>query len=246
MQQLPRARLGLGLVELLVVLGVAGVVLGVVGSFFAFQASVSRDTQIRNSLNIGARTVLEAVAQDLKMAGARAVFDEEDNLVDFRNVLPCEEAVEDSGDWTCLILGDEEDEADDAFVLEIEYLSSLFLDDGLGAVCRRVVYRFDALSGTVFRSDVGCRDTPIAVGFETEFAQDIASLNVEFVCGPGGGDGVPVPDPARCFLDDYEFVREGRLTVTAERDGRAVTLTTATGMPNLRDPNRYSELDDPL
>jgi len=247
--RLPRAQFGVGLVELLVVLGITGAILGVVGAFFAFQAGVSRDTQLRNSLNIGARTVLEAVAQDLKMAGARAVFDEQDNLVDFRNVLPCEpDPDDDEGVWTCLIV---DDGVDGNLVLEIEYLSSLFLDDGLGEVCRRVVYRLDASSGTVYRIDVRCDapldELPTFDGFESEFAQDIELMAVEFVCGPGGGDDetVPIPvsgsDPARCFRDGYEFVREGRLTVVAERNGRSVELSTATSMPNLRDPFRYAQ-----
>jgi prepilin-type N-terminal cleavage/methylation domain-containing protein len=51
---------GLGLVELLVAMAVAGIIMVVVAAFFAFQSRVARDTQARNEINVRARAVAEA------------------------------------------------------------------------------------------------------------------------------------------------------------------------------------------
>lgn len=228
-------RSGITLVELLVAVAVAGVVLSIVMVFFSFQTRMTRDTQARTELNVRTRSVLEAVVQDVKLAGARAVVDASGQAV-FRRELDCDATA--SLDYSCVSVHTEG--------LEIEYISSLFLE-GLVATgttpqvppeaCRSV--RYTLRDRTLYRSDVECGVAAMAPGFATELANDITSVSTEFVCGPGSG--AAVSDPATCFAADG-FVREARITVAATSprpQGFDLTLASSTTTPNLRSAFRF-------
>jgi prepilin-type N-terminal cleavage/methylation domain-containing protein len=232
------SRSGVGLVELLVALAIGGIVLGVVAAFFGQQARVTRDTQARNEMNIRARAVVEAVVQDIRMAGARAAVDDAGRTA-FRRALPC-----DSADTCIRVEGD----ASGISRLEVQYVSSLFLegrpvDGGVEGIvantCRRVAY--DLQGSTLFRSDVDCDAADdLDPGFATEFATDVESIQVSFICN----EGTFSVDPSDCFSPAGGFVREGQVTATLNSRIAAqfdVTLRSATATPNMRSFDRFVE-----
>ena len=244
--------LGLGLVELLVALAVGGIVLGIVASFFSFQSRVSRDTQARNELNIRARAVAEALIQDLRLAGARAVVDPTGRAVFVEGF---------DGDCAafaqCVSVQPENlDDGDEFLGMTVWYASSLFLDEGednewdRSQSCRRIDYRLgvDGSGGRVlYRSDVSCADPPTVTQveqFEFEFAVDIESIAIQFVCGDGGPEATL--DPARCYESGtLGFVREAQVEVLAvsprsPRLGPEQVSLSAT-LVNMRSPTRFRE-----
>jgi prepilin-type N-terminal cleavage/methylation domain-containing protein len=251
-----RARQGLGLVELLVALAVVGIIVTVVGAFFAFQSRVSRDTQARNELDVRVRGVAEALVQDLRMAGARAVVDTSGRARFLPgDLLPS--ACWGTGECVSVTLR----EGGEFESMTIWYASSLYLTadltgdpdaDGpiLGESCREVEYRLDDAGGgesqVLYRSDTPCSETsalPIA-RFENEFAVGVAGIDVSFICGSGD----PNPDPSACFnvgLDASDrFAREAQVTVTATSDRRqdiAAAVELSTTLANLRAPDRFRE-----
>jgi hypothetical protein len=225
----------------------------VVAAFFAFQSRVARDTQARNELNVRARAVAEAIIQDLRLAGARAVVDTAG-----RAMFVFREEVVDADcrlDARCVEVEALEDGASGAVRgMTVWYASSLFLTGPLGSgdtvppeACRRVDYQL--VEGTLYRNDSPCalgEPGNIAV-FDNEFADSIASLVVHFVCGD---DGVPnvdglVADAADCFgSSTAPYVREAQVEVTAVSDRRgelAEELSLSATLVNLRSPGRFGE-----
>ena len=232
---------GVGLIELLVALAIGGMVLGLAAAFFGQQARVSRDTQARNEINIRARAVGEAILQDLRMAGARAVVDSDGRVV-FRSVLPCDPDPENGSLNSCVTVRDGTDSATVDFALEVYYVSSLFLTgDGTetGQVCRRVTY--ELAGSTLFRSDTECANGVQARSFATEFASDVSSITLSFVCNDAGA---ATANPQDCFGTGDGFVREGQVSVDvgSPRDARqALQFESATAMLNMRAANRFAE-----
>jgi type II secretory pathway component PulJ len=234
-----RSRSGVGMIELLMALAIGGLVLGLAAAFFGLQTRVSRDTQARNELNVRARAVGEAIVQDVRMAGARAVVDSEGRVV-FRSALPCDPDPVAGTQNECVTvrLTGVEDHVDR---VEVYYVSSLFLEagTGVGQVCRRVTY--ELVVGTLYRSDVECASAPAARNFATEFAADIRSLAVRFMCNDAT---LATPDPQACYTADDGFVREGQVTVdlASPRDPRlSIEFELATAMLNMRAPDRFAE-----
>lgn len=256
-------RRGVGLVELLIALAIGGVVLGVTAAFYGQQTRVTRETQARNDANLRARGVLEAIVQDVRMAGARAAVDASGRTA-FRRELPCDA----SNSCITVARSAAEPETEESggesgaggqaalagvIRLQVQYVSSLFLDPDVGVsaataqgvvvdVCRTVTY--DLVGTTLYRSDVECGDEPLDDGFATEFARDVVSIGAAFVCSEDATS--PVGDPTTCFGDSaLEFVREARVDVVVEspRDPNlTVELSSATTTPNLRPFDRFQEV----
>ena len=228
---------GAGLIELLMALAIGSIVLGLAGAFFAQQSRVSRDTQARNEINIRARAVGEALLQDVRMAGARAVLGSDGRVV-FRSALPCDADPADvTSTNTCVTV------AGDGGVqrLETMYVSSLFLaGDGTDTsqVCRRITYQLDGT--TLYRSDVECSGSGDETSFATEFAADVQRIELQFVCN----DASVVSDPQVCFATEDGFIRESQLSVRVgsprDRD-LALLFESATSMLNMRAATRYAE-----
>lgn len=236
-----KQRRGVGLIELLVALAIGGMVLGLAAAFFGQQARLSRDTQARNEINIRARAVGEALLQDIRMAGARAVVDSDGRVV-FRSLLPCDPDPDNGGSNECLtVRGSAEADTVD-FGLDVYYVSSLFLTgDGTetGEVCRRVTY--ELVGSTLFRSDVECASAVQSRSFATEFASDVSRIALAFVCSDAG---TATADPQDCFATADGFVREGQVTVevASPRDAnQSLLFASATTMPNMRAPNRFAQ-----
>jgi hypothetical protein len=230
---------GVGLVELLIALAVGGIILGVAAAFYGQQARVTRETQARNDLNVRGRAVLEAVVQDVRMAGARAAVDDSGRTA-FRRSLPCD------ADDECIVV---DLAGGDVERLQVQYVSSLFLEgaaqggvDGVvPSVCRTVTYEF--AGGTLFRSDVECGVAALPNGFATEFARDVERLELAFVCGDGGLE----EDARDCFGEPLGFVREARVGVTvgsARVADLRLELSSATVTPNMRSFDRFVEVGE--
>lgn len=241
-QAYARSTRGVGLVELLIALAVGGIVLGVAAAFYGQQTRVTRETQARNDLNVRGRAVLEAVLQDVRMAGARAAVDGSGRTA-FRRVLPCD------GEDECISVdvgtgGVER--------LQVEYVSSLFLDGaaegGVGGVvpnvCRTVTY--DLVGTTLYRSDVECGSAVLPNTFATEFARNVDAVDLQFVCSDRDVDGdARIEGDARdCFGGPLDFIREARVTVTvtsARDPNLRLELESATTTPNMRSFDRFLE-----
>jgi prepilin-type N-terminal cleavage/methylation domain-containing protein len=237
---------GFGLVELLVVLAIAGIILGVVAAFFSMQTRVSSETQARNELNVRVRAVAEALVQDLKLAGSRAVVDDAGRAAFVRiddpacfNRAECVTVIRTGSDLSVTLF----------------YVSSLFLEGGLtsdlvqpvGVVapaCRRIDYFLDGTSRVLYRRDVLCNETlvPDVQSFAFEFADGIEKINLAFVCS----GGTNVTDPALCYdgADVSKFVREGQVSVSGLSDRRSrpdLEMELSTAMPNMRSSLRFQE-----
>ena len=218
-------------------LAIGGIVLGLAGAFFAQQSRVSRDTQSRNEINIRARAVGEALLQDIRMAGARAVRGSDGRVV-FRSTLPCDADPTDATSTnTCVTVARD----DGVQRLETMYVSSLFLTgDGTDTsqVCRRITYHLHGT--TLHRSDVECSGSADDASFASEFATDVQRIDLQFVCN----DASVVTDPQACFATEDGFIRESQLSVTVgsprDRD-LALAFESATAMLNMRAPSRYAE-----
>jgi hypothetical protein len=221
-------------------MAITGIILLVVAAFFGLQARVTRDTQARNELNVRTRAALEAIVQDVKMAGARAVVDAAGRAV-FRRHLDCDAAD------ACLVVLESEGRIEG---LRVEYISSLFLTglvptgpdpDVPPNACRRIQYTLQ--DRTLYRSDVQCDAVDVAPNFATELAADITGITAGFACGPDG-DGTLVATPATCFGAADGFVREVQLTLSAvspRPQGFDLSLASATTTPNLRSALRFGE-----
>lgn len=243
-----RRTLGVSLIELLIVLAIGGLLLTMVTAFFGQQARVSRRTQAANELNVRVRTVAEAIAQDLQLAGSRAIVDASGTSAYVPSV-----------DAQCTRTIDGEDVRDSCVVgptassLPLEftvfYASSLLLDPSQSAtdaaaqdvVCRRVRYALDT-TGTVFRRDVPCSTSVVSDirTFENEFANDIESVTVKFACADD--PGVWLDQAVDCYDSPTGFVREGRVQVVAASgrvDGLEAEVTLSAHMPNMRPPLAY-------
>ena len=122
------------------------------------------------------------------------------------------------------------------------YVSSLFLGgDGLTTtnVCRRVTYELDGT--TLHRSDVECGSGSAARSFATEFASDVTTLTVQFMCSDAG---TPTTDPQSCYASEGGFIRESQVAVQvgSARDQRlALRFESAASMLNMRAPDRFVE-----
>jgi prepilin-type N-terminal cleavage/methylation domain-containing protein len=240
---------GLGLVELLVAIAVAGIIMVVVAAFFAFQSRIARDTQARNEINVRARAVAEAIIQDLRLAGARAVVDTSGRAM-FVDMVESDC----SQDAVCVAvdaLGG--GEAGTIRAMTVWYASSLFLNGALPSggsppteACRRVDYSLTA--GTLYRSDAECvaGEPDDMENFANDFADSIQSVVLWFVCGDDGvgGDGL-VTNPTDCFgSSTAPYVREARVDVTAVSERRAdfvEEVSLSATLVNLRSPTRFRE-----
>jgi type II secretory pathway component PulJ len=234
------SRRGVGLVETLIALAIGGLVLSLAGAFFGQQARVTRETQSRNEINIRARAVGEALLQDLRMAGARAVVDAE-GTVAFRSALPCDPDPLSGVPNECVTVRPASG-GTGVDLVEVYYVSSLFLaDDGVTATnaCRRVTYELDGT--TLHRSDVECASGPDSRTFATEFATDVTALTVQFMCSDAG---TPTTDPQSCYASEGGFMRESQVAVEvgSARDQRlALRFESAASMLNMRAPDRFVE-----
>ena len=215
--------------------------LSLAGAFFGQQARVTRETQARNEINVRARAVGEAMLQDLRIAGARAVVDDAGWVV-FRSALPCDPDPLAGVPNECVTV---RAAAGGVGVdrLEVYYVSSLFLaDDGITTtnVCRRVTYELDGT--TLFRSDVECESAPEARSFATEFATDVTGFTVQFMCNDAG---TPTTNPQSCYGSEGGFVRESQVAVdvASTRGGQLpLRFESATSMLNMRAPDRFVEM----
>jgi type II secretory pathway component PulJ len=246
---------GLGVVELLVVLAIAGIIMVVVAAFFSFQSRVSRDTQARNEIHIRARAAAEAVVQDLRLAGARALVDSTGRAAFLPDgVLPSD--CQSQARCVSVVLNAQ----GELQSITVWYASSLFLpgnlsDDGAAEqACRRIEYRLSptAVEGDpriLYRSDVTCDDAATGADvetFENEFVDGIAVLDIEFWCGDDVT--VPVSDPGECFADEIDqgvrYVREARVDITAVSDRRQdleEQVSLSVTLVNMRSPTRFGE-----
>ena len=232
----------LTLVELLVASAVVGAILAIVGAFFVTQARVTRDVQDRNELNMRLRAVGEGIAQDLQMAGARAVVVA--NVPEYVSDVPevggsCAEAHVVCEDVSHTPLTP-------PVVLSVVYASSLWPQIAATSSCRWVVYRLDAASGDLFRQDLPC---PVGGGappfgdldptsFASRFATDIMSVDITYACVAESAEVSPRSDPAACYAEGRGGVRAATVSLVANGrrvGGRSELFELTVTMPNTRE-----------
>lgn len=256
-----RLEAGLSLVELLVVVAVVGVILASVAAFFTLQTRVARETQAQNELQVRMRAVAEAVAQDLQLAGARAMTDSAGSARAVTAVLANCNSLPDGAQYACARVDVDEDSGDVTSATFV-YASSLRVapaetvasPDALARVCRviryeRVTDETAADFGALYRSDERCLDAAGALVPTPAnlFARDVVGLEVLFACGverPVGAVAVPddlKTDTTECFELEGGFVREGIVEITGRSSDARVarqeyTVRLSAAMPNLRRP----------
>ena len=225
-------RAGITVVELLIVMAILGVVMSILAAFFAQQTRMTSQTQARNEVEVKVRTVAEVMAQDLQMAGSRAVYS--GGTVTYKDLAPlyCDTDISDP-DWattkSCART------ASTGVVLNLVYASSLRAGLAGFDTCRNVQYRL--VDRTLQRSDVDCGAD---VDFH-DFADNVTSVILSAVCSDGS---TPAPDTIQdCYdgaVNPAVYPRQASVTVTARSDNQRENIEASVAltafMPNLRPP----------
>lgn len=235
---------GFSLIELLIAMGVFGIILTVVGAFFAFQTRTTTRVQGTNEMNVRLRSVGELVSKDLQLTGGQAVVvgGTPAYINQVRSICdpPDSSGEPDGTNADCIVV--DEISGDVSLV----YASSLW---PAGERCRRIVYHLDSET-TLHRADVTCGSgTPTGWGFGTELASGIDGFQTSFTCElvDTNSDGTPdsriiVADPKECYAQG-SYIRSGTVSVsgTSSRPfGLANNLSLTTNMPNVRNPIDFS------
>lgn len=223
---------------MLVVMAIVGIILGGVVAFFSQQVGLSRSIQAENELNTRVRSVAEAIAQDLQLAGARAVADDAGRAEYVQAVsLVCSDEDRDG----CVVV----DQAGTSFDMSIVYASSLWIAPGESVrdpavrsrSCR--IVRYVLVGDELYRADAPCAtpgDGSTDATFANLFAEGVEAISVDFVCDDAG---VRVTNPTGC--DAGRFVREGRVAVTgaSSRGADALEIILSANMPNMRPAQEF-------
>jgi type II secretory pathway component PulJ len=227
-----RSSAGITVVELLIVMAIMGVVMAVLAAFFTQQTRVTSQTQARNEVEIKVRTVTEVIAQDLQMAGSRAVYSE--GTVTYKDLAPlyCDTDITDP-DWASSMSCAQT--ASSGVVLNLVYASSLRAGLAGFDTCRNVQYR--VVGTTLQRSDVNCGTD---ADFH-DFADNVTSIVFSAVCSDGS---IPSPDTVQDCYDAAAtppvYPRQASVTVVARSDNQRENIEASMAltafMPNLRPP----------
>jgi type II secretory pathway component PulJ len=220
--RMARSRLGLSVVELLVVAALLGVVLTILVNFFVQQSQVTRRTQARNEVEVNVRTAAEIIIQDLQVAGSRVIFN---GGVANDVQLGCTGS-------SCL-----KKIAADRF-LTVYYATSL----QPSAPCRRVDYKLTStqILQRVEQGGTACGGLgdPTTSTFNLNpLAQNVTAISIVYQCADDAlNTPNPPADPAACYAGN-SFPRQATVNVrgrsTAFADVSAgVTLTTS--IPNAK------------
>lgn len=237
---------GVTIVELLIALGVVGIMLVVVASFFSFQSRTTVRVQGSNELAVRVRAVGEIVAKDLQLTGGQAVVvgGTPAYINAVRTICDPPVGPDNEPDGTnadCITVDGTSGD------VELVYASSLWPD---GERCRRVGFHYDAATNVLYRADVTCASTlPATWTFATEIASGITQFQLSFTCErtDSDGDGIPdtrlvVNDPQLCY-DAGGYVRTGTVQIDGDsprRNDLTNSLTLTTNMPNVRNPIDFS------
>ncbi|HKI57704.1 MAG TPA: prepilin-type N-terminal cleavage/methylation domain-containing protein [Trueperaceae bacterium] len=198
-----RTTAGLTLVELLVAMAILVIVLGIVGVYFARQASLTRTTQAHTQVQDSARSVMQIVTNDLLSAGASQFVSSASGVTTAAAVtglLP--------------LIGTDNGVADS---FTVEYVSSLRTQ---ATACRRVAYK--VTNGTLERSDVGCSATSDSYA---ALADHVLAFNLSYVCSDSPTDIKAEPSGA-AGCPSGTYVRSVRVGVALRSDDPAPGATS--------------------
>lgn len=251
-----RRQAGVTLVELLVVMVVAGILLGTLTAYFAQQTRDSARLQTQHDLDTKVRAVGEMVLQDLQIAGSQAVvlYDGSPDVkyigLAAQHGWPSQANAQCTSDDRsgCITL------SSDSTTTSLLYATSL----ENAPHCRLVAYRYDADAQVLYRHDDPCDAASGAPPEDLVLADGITKFEIEYHCAAreqwqkdSSGKDVLVQivppskkvAPEDCYAANT-VIQEATLTVASVGRGpRSATLTaefTASALtPNLRRADPY-------
>ena len=223
-----RLKVGLTVIELLIVLALLGMLMALLMSFFSAQLRVAGQTQARNEAAVKLRTVAELLVQDLQMAGARAVVDSGGmQTVLSDDICILEPGYEEGGAGEvppCLEYAQQDSGA--MAGLRLFYASSLRTSNP----CRQI--SFETGSSTLRRSDVRCDASSQSL---QPVATNVDEVRIEFACG--SGERPAGNDPLACY-EAGSYPHRAVVTVSGRADlpphETEATVTLTAMLANLR------------